>query len=571
MVPGKTSNLRDAMFSPIKNRLALKYFLTTAVTVSLIFTLLYAWMARRHRQFVLEQIKKQAVVLHRQIVLTRQWVSDHNYVLIEKQGKVTSDPFLSDPDILDAEGRVYTKVTPAILTRELSAYAVRGDLYAFNLTNDHALNPKNRPDSFEQNAIDRFRSGNREGIHRIEMQGEVPVFRYAAPVIVRKSCLSCHDGDRYRPGTVGGCISVRIPVAGAMSEIRKNNLYLFLGMTALTASVVLLLFFTARGMLFKPIREIRGLTRKIREEALEADQGGEGDELRELADLCYLIDDRLKSQHRELERRIAEATRDLGRTNRDLARTVEELTRLNRTKTEFFTDISHEMRTPLTAIKGAADILARKNSCKDPHYLDIIRKNADHLVQTFVDILDYSRIEAGRLELEMAYSSVGVVARDAVSSYEALAAKRGVRLVVSSLEDRKIRMDARRIYQVLSNLLSNAIKFSPENGRVEVGVRSRGEWILVTVTDQGPGVPEAMRQAIFQKFYQVPQHEGAPDLSKGSSGIGLAICRALVEAHGGRIWVEGMAGKGTRFVFTLPHGQGKTGGASCNKSNSENV
>ncbi|MBW1680475.1 MAG: DUF3365 domain-containing protein [Deltaproteobacteria bacterium] len=222
------------MFSPIKNRLALKYFLTTAVTVSLIFTLLYAWMARRHRQFVLEQIKKQAVVLHRQIVLTRQWVSDHNYVLIEKQGKVTSDPFLSDPDILDAEGRVYTKVTPAILTRELSAYAVRGDLYAFNLTNDHALNPKNRPDSFEQNAIDRFRSGNREGIHRIEMQGEVPVFRYAAPVIVRKSCLSCHDGDRYRPGTVGGCISVRIPVAEAMSEIRKNNLYLFLGMTALS-------------------------------------------------------------------------------------------------------------------------------------------------------------------------------------------------------------------------------------------------------------------------------------------------------------------------------------------------
>jgi len=540
------------MLSIIKNRIALKYLVTTAITVTLIFTALFIWISRKQKQFVLDQIKTQAIILHKQIVLTRQWVSDHNYILIEKTGRVHSDPFLLNPDIKDIHGRVYTKITPAILTRQLSEYAEKGKLYSFNLTNVHALNPTNKPDLFEAQAIRLFKSGKKGGIDRIEFHGNQPVFRYAAPLLIRKSCLSCHSKQDYNIGDVGGCISVFIPMGEAEKAIRRNNLFLFFAMIGLTGSVILVLFFFARAMLFKPIAEIKDFTRKIRMEEFEGVKDTDGDELKEFASLCYLIDNKLKNQHMELEQKIAEATKDLSLTNRKLEQAVAELTHLNRAKTEFFTDISHEIRTPLTSIKGAIDILLRKASCNDPSYLEIIKKNTDYLINTFVDILDYSKIEAGRLELEIKEESLTATVTDAIRTQQAVAQKRGIRLQVNAQGEIVLPMDSRRIYQVMTNLISNAIKFSPDNGTIIITVSPQDHSAEVSVEDQGPGIPKADREAIFRKFYQLPQQKHAADISKGSSGIGLAICKGLVEAHGGKIWVESETGSGSKFVFTLP-------------------
>jgi len=285
----------------------------------------------------------------------------------------------------------------------------------------------------------------------------------------------------------------------------------------------------------------------------EVDQklGVKGDELKEIADFCYLIDEKMKNQHQELERKIAEATRDLSETNKHLEFANKELAELNRAKSDFFSDVSHELRTPLTSIKGAVDTLERKSSCSDPVYLDIIKRNSNHLNKIVVDFLDFSKLEAGQLDFNFEQASLKDVAEDAMLSQQAVAQKKSVDLILDVDEDLVIRVDHQRIYQVLINLLSNAIKFSPDHGTVTVKLESIDHKVQVSVQDQGPGMDPKYHAAFFEKFYQAPEHN-RDKILRGSSGIGLAICKGLVKAHGGDIWVESEPDKGSRFIFTLP-------------------
>ena len=536
-------------------KLSLKYLLLTGLCLSLVFTGLFVWLSRQQERLILEQVKKQAIILHKQIVLTRRWVSDHNYVLIEKKGDVRSDPFLSNPDIQDVSGRVYTKITPAILTRCLSKYAGDDGLYRFDLTGVNCLNPANKPDPFEAQALTLFSSGKAKELSRIEVHQGRPVFRYAAPLVVQDSCLSCHHGQGFCQGDVGGCISVYLPMEQAQLGIKRNNVLLFSTMLGLCISVIGILFLFARRLFFKPISELREYTRKIREEEFGAPLDERGDDLKELANFCYLIDGKLKEHHRGLERKIKEATRDLSITNRKLREANEVLSRLNKAKTDFFSEISHELRTPLTAIKGAVDILSRKQSCEDPRYLEIIRKNAEYLIKSVTDMLEFARIEAGRLELELAPEELGPIIEEAVEAQRPLADSKSLHVELSLQQGCLGMVDRQRIYQVLTNLLSNAIKFSPRGAKVVVRLRAGAEGAQIIVEDEGPGIPEGYENLIFKKYYRINHSYEDKGREGGSSGIGLAICKALVEAHGGNIWVERAPGGGSRFIFTLPKTQ----------------
>ena len=541
------------MLSYIKQRISLKYIFITSATIVFVFSVLFFWISRQEKQFILEQVEKQAIILHKQIVLTRAWVSDHNYILVKKKEGEHFESFLSNPEIKDVHGTVYTKITPAMLTRQLSSYATESGLYYFNLTNINCLNPKNRPDDFEADAIRRFISGGKKGISRIEVHDDQHVFRYAAPLIIRESCLSCHNTKDYRTGRIGGCISVFIPFEEAQDAISKNNLFLFFTMIGLTGSVVLVLFFFTRKLIFKPIKDIRMFTKRMRTEGLgDGKVEIKGDELKEFAVLCYIMDKKLKNQHDELEKRIKEATKDLYNTNLKLKQANKELLTLNTAKTEFFSDISHELRTPLTSIKGAADILSRKSSCNDPTYLDIIKKNTDHLTRTIIDFLDYSKIEAGRLDLDITDESLTGIAKEVIESQKADAMKKNLRMEFEVPEDFVLPLDRYRIYQVISNLMSNAIKFSPDSSSISIRISRLRKDIEFTIKDEGCGIKAEHHELIFKKFYQALQGNGKVNMQKGSSGIGLAICKGLVEAHNGKIRVESKEGEGSKFIFTLP-------------------
>jgi signal transduction histidine kinase len=533
-------------------RISFKFLVATSLTITVIFVVVFVWFSRQQEDHIMEQVKKQAIILHKQIVLTRQWVADQNGVLVPKTGEVGSNPFLNQPDVKDSDGTAYTRISPSVVTRLLSERALKSGLYSFKLTNTERLNQENAPDEFELEALRLFRSSTREGIFTTERVNGKSVLRYVAPLYVNKNCVKCHTSQGYKPGDVGGCLSVFIPMDEARLAINHNRAILLGGGMLFAGSLVILVFVSARSLVFKRLDDIRAAMSRMTISKQVENHKGQGDELKEIADFCYLLDEEMKNQHEELERKIAEATHDLSETNRSLESANLELERLNQAKSDFFSDISHELRTPLTNIKGAADILDRKASCGDPIYLDIIKRNTDHLIKVAIDFLDYSKIESGKLELDLEEASLKDVAEDAVLSQQAVAQKRSVELVLKSTEDLRMVFDKQRIYQVLTNLLSNAVRFSPPGGTVFVRINSSdGESAEVSVQDSGPGIEEKYHEAVFKKFYQVIGQQDS-NIHKGSSGIGLAICKGIVEAHQGQISVQSRPGEGSAFFFSLP-------------------
>jgi signal transduction histidine kinase len=533
------------------HRVSFKFLVVTSLTIAVIFLLGYFWISNRQEDHIMEQVKKQAIILHTQIVLTRQWVADHSSVLIPKLEGIRSNPFLKEPDLLGTDGAIYTRISPSILTKQLSDRALEQGRYSFKLTDSNPLNAENKPDEFESEALALFRTSRSDGIFTTEVREGRNTLRYVAPLYVNENCVQCHMIQGYKPGDVGGCLSVFIPMDEAQAAIKNNRAILLWGGLGFAGSLVLFLFVSTRSLLFNRIRDIRASMSRIGLDGREGAEGGRGDELKEIADFCYLFDEKMRNQHEELERKIAEATRDLSLANRELEEANRDLERLNRAKSDFFSDVSHELRTPLTSIKGAVDILERKESCADPIYLDIIRRNTDHLVKMVVDFLEYSKLESGQLELHRERVSLRTVIEDAIVSLESDAEKKGVHLVLEAPLDCLAPVDGQRIHQVLTNLLTNAIRYSSDNGTVNVRMTSADHTAQVMVEDRGPGIDSRYHEAVFEKFYRVPDQDGR-HIHRGSSGIGLAICKGLVEAHGGHIRVESEPGKGSRFVFTLP-------------------
>jgi two-component system, NarL family, sensor histidine kinase BarA len=535
-------------------RISFKFLIATSLTIAVIFVVVFVWFSRQQEDHIMEQVKKQAIILHKQIVLTRHWVADQNGVLVPKTPEISSNHFLNQPDVQGSDGIVYTRISPSVITRLLSERALKSGLYSFKLTNTERLNKENAPDEFELKALRLFRSGAQDETFTTERVNGKSVLRYVAPLYVNETCAKCHTSQSYKPGDVGGCLSVFIPMDEARSAINRNRVTLLGGGVLLAGSLVVLVFVSARSLVFKRLDEIRAAMSRMTV-SKQADSGrGHGDELKEIADFCYVLDEKMKNQHQELERKIAEATRDLSATNKSLESANLELEQLNQAKSDFFSDISHELRTPLTNIKGAADFLERKASCVDPIYVDIIKRNTDHLIKVVVDFLDYSKIESGRLELDLEQASLKDVAEDAILSQQAVAQTRSVQLVLEAPGDFLLVFDKQRIYQVLTNLLSNAVRFSPPGGTVRVRISGPNLGaVAVTVQDSGPGIEDKYHESIFKKFYQIGGQRD-PKIHKGSSGIGLAICKGLIEAHHGQIWVQSRLGEGSSFSFSLPKG-----------------
>ena len=531
---------------------SLKFLLSISIAIAGIFVLVFCWFSSQQEQHIMDQVKNQAIILYKQIVLTRQWVSDHGEILVTKKKGAPSNLFLNQPEVVTADGRVLSRVTPSILTTQLSERARKSGLYSFKLANDSQINPANKPDALEAEALKLFRSSPSEGIFRTVTYDGKKILRYIAPVYVTTGCVRCHKSQGYKPGDVGGCISVLVPMGDAQEAIDHNKIILLVGGLGFSFCLVGLIFVTTRTLVFNRVREIRNALERMPVAEEQGTEAKQGDDLKEIVAICYLLDEKMKNQHQELEKRIEAATRDLSETNSCLELANKDLERLNKAKSDFFSDVSHELRTPLTSIRGAVDILARKESCGHPEYLEIIRRNVDHLTRTVVDFLDFSKMECGQLELRMEEGSLQQVAESAILSQKAVAEKRSIKLDLDVPEDLVLIFDEQRIYQVLVNLLSNAVRYSPEGGTVTVGFfRTGDEGVHVFVQDEGPGVNEEYQSRIFEKFYQVNE-EGRPASHRGSSGIGLAICKGLVQAHGGSIWVESEPGRGSRFTFSLP-------------------
>jgi GAF domain-containing protein len=248
--------------------------------------------------------------------------------------------------------------------------------------------------------------------------------------------------------------------------------------------------------------------------------------------------------------------------NARLFREIEEKSRqlevASQHKSEFLANMSHELRTPLNAIIGFSEVLSDRMfgelNEKQEEYLKDIYASGTHLLSLINDILDLSKIEAGRMELELIDFDLPTALDNALMLVRERAQRRNLTLhrdVDTGVG--QVRADERKIRQVVLNLLSNAIKFTPEGGRIEVAAVSKDGFVEVSVSDTGVGIAPQDQEAVFQEFRQV----GTAEKKAEGTGLGLTLCRKFVELHGGRIWVKSQLGAGSTFTFTIPvhHGE----------------
>jgi signal transduction histidine kinase len=241
------------------------------------------------------------------------------------------------------------------------------------------------------------------------------------------------------------------------------------------------------------------------------------------------------------------------RLYRELEQKSRELEAASQHKSEFLANMSHELRTPLNAIIGFSEALTEHMfgdlNEKQDEYLRDIYASGQHLLSLINDILDLSKIEAGRMELELTDFDLPATIDAVLTLVRERAGRRGITLT-QAIDERVglIRADERKVKQVLLNLLSNALKFTPEGGRVDVRAAVNEGLVEVSVADTGVGIAPADQDAVFEEFRQV----GTASKKVEGTGLGLALSRKFIELHGGRIWVRSQPGQGATFTFTLP-------------------
>ena len=226
----------------------------------------------------------------------------------------------------------------------------------------------------------------------------------------------------------------------------------------------------------------------------------------------------------------------------------------NRHKSEFLANMSHELRTPLNAVIGFSEVLQQgmvgELNDKQGEYIEYIHKSGSHLLSLINDILDLSKVEAGRMELDLTDFSVPMAIDNALTLVRERATRHGLALDCTlDPAIAEINADERKFKQILLNLLSNAVKFTPENGRITVSARALCDTVEVSVTDTGIGIAPEDCDSVFEEFRQVG--DNAERKAEGT-GLGLALTKRFIELHGGRIWLSSEIGKGSTFFFTLP-------------------
>jgi signal transduction histidine kinase len=261
------------------------------------------------------------------------------------------------------------------------------------------------------------------------------------------------------------------------------------------------------------------------------------------------------SRHVEVPNRdeLGALAANLNRMNDELRRLYDELATASRHKSEFLANMSHELRTPLNAIIGFSELLQQQLvgglNERQLAYVDDVVDAGRHLLSLINDVLDLSKVEAGKMELELA----DVALRPTLESGLTMNAERaGLARIALGLElepeEITIRADERKLRQVVFNLLSNAVKFTPPEGRIDVSARLTNGVVEVAVSDTGPGIPPEDQELIFEEFRQARTHQEG-------TGLGLPLSRRFIELHGGRLWVESAPGEGSTFRFTLPAGE----------------
>ncbi len=251
---------------------------------------------------------------------------------------------------------------------------------------------------------------------------------------------------------------------------------------------------------------------------------------------------------------LHETVEQLKKSEKEIKRQNVKLKKLDKIKSNFLNVTSHELRTPMSAIKGYIQMIMKLTlgniTDEQQKALEIVLRNINRLDNLIQDILDISRLESRAMKFISEKTDIPTLVNETIETMKFLASEKNIKINTHLESDLpKITIDSGRIKQVLMNIINNAIKFSKKDTQINLTIKKKDKFILFKIEDQGKGIPEDKQKKIFDVFYQV---DGGMDRTFGGVGLGLAICKGIILSHGGEIWVESTINKGSIFYFTLP-------------------
>lgn len=440
------------------------------------------------------------------IETTRLWNAGHGGLYAPVTEANPPNPYLDVPErdvVID--GKPFTMINPAYMTRQISELMGREKGISFHITSLNPIRPDNIADAWEADALARFERGETEVLGSVVMLDKVPTYRYMSRLVVNQYCMACHERQGYQIGDVRGGISVNIPadqVLGEMARHRKQTIQVHL---------IGFLLLSGASLLF--IGRLR--------QSWQA----------------------LAAAKAEQERMVAERTRELSTANTELARSNAELE-------NFAYVASHDLQEPLRMMGSYAALIQRRYGdtldTEGREFLGFMTDGAGRMKAMIDDLLSYSRVGRGQPDCQPV--DMNMVIRVALANLSGAVDESEAEIRVER-ELPTINGEMPLLLRLFQNLIGNAIKYHRPGVApvVTVSVRREDEYWHFTVTDNGIGIPEQSSERIFQVFQRLHASSQYP-----GTGIGLAICRKVVERHQGRIWVSPVPTGGSVFHVTLP-------------------
>lgn len=502
-------------------RFSLKFYITLFLIVIFFFSylILYFFISKKYEVIVFDALKDSAKILAQQILITRKWVAMHSGVLVEKNDNLEPNPYLPEPYIIDKKGRIFIKMNPAFVTREVSKLAEKEKYFYFRVTSLKALNPKNSPDDFEKEALISFENKAQNEYYRLVDKS----FRYLIPLITEESCISCHKG--YRVGDIRGALSIFLPVQEILKKlsITKRNFIIIL---SIFYSAILAGFFVfIRASVIKPIEYLINFA--------------EGKEMKFKWGMKLLEFNVLSEKLKEAKEKDVKIREML---EKEVEKATSELSKMNQKKIDFLIEIGHKLKTPLTVIGSSVDYLLMKGSCsEDIRFLNILKKNVESLKRTTNLMLNAAQIDMGLMEEHFEKLNLSDLISELIQSFNN-------ENILSNIEKHiYIKADREKLLMAIENIIHNAIKFNKPDGKIFVNLKAFGKIAEITIKDEGIGIKEEDKGRIFEKYYHNDNR-----VSERGTGLGLYITKKIISAHKGDISFESKEYEGTTFHIKIP-------------------